>query len=74
MTFDYSKLRGLIKERGKTQEIIAEAAGMREATFSQKINNNSEFKQGEILLVCAALGIPHDKIHAYFFAQEVQKS
>lgn len=67
MVFDYSKLRGLAKEKGKTQEAIAAVAGMREATFSQKINNSSEFKQGEILRVCEILDIPHEQIHAYFF-------
>lgn len=74
MVFDYSKLRGLVKEKGKTQESIAEVAGMREATFSQKINNNSEFKQGEILRVCEILDIPHEQIHAYFFTPKVQKT
>lgn len=74
MVFDYSRLRGLAKERGKTQEAIAAVAGMKEATFSQKINNNSEFKQGEILKICEVLSIPHEQIHAYFFTPKVQKS
>ena len=73
MVFDYSKLRGLAREKGKTQEMIALTAGMNEATYSQKINNNSEFRQGEILSICNALSIPHDQIHAYFFTPEVQK-
>lgn len=74
MVFDYSRLRGLAKERGKTQEAIAAVAGMKEATFSQKINNNSEFKQGEILKICEVLSIPHEQIHAYFFTPKVQKN
>lgn len=74
MTFDYSKLRGLVRERGKTQESLASVAGMKEATFSQKINNNSEFKQSEIIKICEVLKIPHDLIHYYFFTPEVQKS
>lgn len=74
MVFDYSKLRGLTKELGKTQETIAGIAGMKEATYSQKINNNSEFRQGEILRICDALGIPPDQIHAYFFTPQVQKT
>ena len=71
MTFDYSKLRGLAREKCKTQEIIAANAGMKEATYSQKINNNSEFRQSEILRICEILSIPHDQIHSYFFTPKV---
>ena len=71
MVFDYSKLRGLAREKGKTQEVIASTAGMKEATFSQKINNNSEFKQSEILRICEVLSIPGEQIHAYFFTPRV---
>lgn len=67
MQFDYSKLRGRVREMTKTQEALAAEAGMKEATYSQKINNNSEFKQSEILQICEVLNIPHDQIHAYFF-------
>ena len=67
MVFDYSKLRGLAREKGKTQEAIAAIVGMKEATYSQKINNNSEFKQSEILRICDVLAIPHEQIHTYFF-------
>lgn len=74
MVFDYSKLRGLAKEREKTQEALAICAGMKEATFSQKINNNSEFKQSEIIGICDALAIPHNMIHYYFFTPKVQKN
>ena len=74
MKFDYSKLRGRAREMTKTQESLAMVSGMKEATYSQKINNNSEFKQSEILQICEALNIPHDQIHAYFFTQAVQES
>lgn len=74
MTFDYSKLRGLAREKGKTQEALASVAGMKEATFSQKINNNSEFRQSEIIKICEILAIPFDMIHYYFFTPEVQKN
>lgn len=71
MVFDYSKLRGLAREKCKTQETIAATVGMKEATYSQKINNNSEFKQSEILRICEILSIPHEQIHAYFFTPKV---
>lgn len=71
MQFDYSKLCGKMREVTKTQESLAARAGINEATYSQKVNNNSEFKQSEILKICAALNIPHDQIHAYFFTLKV---
>lgn len=71
MAFDYSKLRGLAREKCKTQEAIASAVGMKEATYSQKINNMSEFKQSEILRICEILSIPHEQIHVYFFTLKV---
>lgn len=69
--FDYSKLRGRARERGETQESLAAAAGMKESTYSVKINNGSEFKQSEILQICAALAIPPEQIHFYFFSERV---
>lgn len=71
MQFDYSKLSGRVREITKTQEALATRAGIKEATYSQKVNNNSEFKQSEILQICEALNIPHDQIHAYFFTIKV---
>ena len=74
MEFDYSLLRGRAREKGKTQASIAATAGMKEATYSLKINNSSEFKQSEILSICEALAIPYEQIHTYFFTPEVQKN
>ena len=71
MKFDYARLRGRTKERGLTQEQLSVAAGIKEATYSQKLNNNSEFKQSEILNICSALAIDHSQIHAYFFTPKV---
>lgn len=71
MQFDYARLRGRTRERGMTQEQLAAAAGMKEATYSQKLNNNSEFKQREIINICSALSIDHAQIHAYFFTPKV---
>lgn len=71
MEFDYARLRGRAKERGMTQEQLATVAGMKEATYSQKINNNSEFKQCEMLAICSALAIDPSQIHSYFFTPKV---
>lgn len=65
MTFDYSKLLGLMREKGETQQSIADKIQINIATFNTRLKNNSEFKQGEIVKICQILGIADPK--DYFF-------
>lgn len=74
MSFDYSKLRGRIKELYKTQDSFAEALGIGRVSLSQRLNNSIDFKNKEISKACLLLEIPIDLIPAYFFTPEVQKS
>lgn len=67
MPFDYSKLRGRIREKGKTLSDVAVAAGIAESTLIQKINNHCQFKQREIVSICSFLDIPGDQVCTYFF-------
>lgn len=67
MNFDYSKLRGQIREKYETQEEFAEEIGMNKATLSTKLNNKSEFSQYEIKKMCDKLNIPANEIHLFFF-------
>ena len=69
--FDYSKLKGRTKELGLTQENIADKVAMSSGTYSQKINNNSEFTQKEIQDICNVLNIPLSDIPIYFFTPKV---
>ena len=48
LAFDYSKLRGKIKEVFGTQDKFAKALGISGATLSLKLNNISEFTQQEM--------------------------
>ena len=72
--FDFSKLRGKIKECYGTQTAFALALPTNEATLSNKLNNNVEFSSKEIMKSCVLLNIPHEKIPEYFFTLKVQKS
>lgn len=74
MAFSYNKLRGRIREKFDTQEKFAEAIGMSKTTLSLKLNNVTEFSQGEIIRAMNALEIPASLLEAYFFTTEVQKS
>ena len=65
---DYSKLSGRIKECGYTQKSLAEAAGISEGQFCQKLSGKYAFKQTEIHNICDLLGIEATEIGAYFFS------
>lgn len=71
--FDFSKLRGRIKEIYGTQTAFAVAMLMNEATLSNKLNNNVEFSPKEIIRACLLLSIDSKEIHLYFFTLKVQK-
>lgn len=67
MEFDYSRLRGRIREMGLTNDSCADRSGIARSSFSLKINGRYGFKQKEILRICLVLAIPLEHIHLYFF-------
>ena len=69
--FDYSKLRGKIRERGFTQEGLAKELNVAPATLSLKLNNSSEFPQSEIRDMCKILKISGKELSDYFFSCKV---
>lgn len=74
MSFDYSKLRGKIREKCGTQEIFAKRLGISRTSLSQKLNNSNEFTQQEINNAAEILDIPLEQIPVYFFTLQVQKT
>ncbi|WP_236894818.1 DUF739 family protein [Clostridium beijerinckii] len=72
-SFDYSKLRGKIKEVYGTQDKFAKALGIGRVSLSQRLNNVLDFSQEEINNSCGILGITKEDIPAYFFTLKVQK-
>ena len=73
LVFDYSKLRGRIREICKTQENYAEKLGIGYVSLSKRLNNQLEFSSSEIYNSCDVLEIPVNQIPDYFFTLEVQK-
>jgi len=71
MSFDYSKLLGLMKEKKITQEMVAERIGNTPTTLSLKLNNKAKFRQSEIAGICEILGISSKDIGTYFFTIQV---
>ena len=73
MEFDYSKLRGRIKELFGTQSNFAKAVGINKGLLSRTLNNSREFSQKEINKSCTELKLSPEQIPLYFFAPKVQK-
>ena len=73
LVFDYSKLRGRIREICKTQENYEEKLGIGYVSLSKRLNNQLEFSSSEIYNSCDVLEIPVNQIPDYFFTLEVQK-
>lgn len=73
MEFDYSKLRGRIREVFGTEAAFAKAIEMGRVSLSHRLNNLQEFTSPEICKSCEALQIPHEQIPEYFFCRKVQK-
>ncbi len=72
--YDYSKLRGKIKELFGRQEDFAAAMKMSTVALSAKLNNKVQFTQDEINKACNLLSISFDFIPIYFFTEKVKSS
>lgn len=75
--FDYSKLKGRIVEKFKTQNAFAEAMNISQCAMNYKLNGKSVFTQDEIYRACLLLDIPTGKqkseVELYFFTPMVRK-
>lgn len=68
--FDYSKVRGKIKEVFGTQAAFAEALRMSPVSLSEKLNNKVQFTQKEIQTAVELLKLPKEEIPVYFFNRQ----
>lgn len=69
MAFNYSKLRGRIKEKYVTQGAFAKELGISSVSLSAKLNNRIEFTQNEMGRCCELLEIPKDYIPIFFYSK-----
>lgn len=70
--FDYSKLRGRIREKFKTESAFAKAMNLSHNSISKKLNGHILFVQNEIDKAIMLLEIPDDEISTYFFTTKGQ--
>lgn len=72
--YDYSKLRGRIREVYGSEAAFAEAMNLTRPAMSARLNNVSGFRQSEIVKATELLKINTSEMGIYFFAPLVQKS
>lgn len=70
MAYDYSKLRGRIREVCGSEAAFAEAIGLSSVTVSSRLNGKTPFIQDEILAACSILSIDLGEIPVYFFCRK----
>lgn len=70
--FDYSKLRGKIKEVFGTQAKFAKAMGMSTVTLSAKLNGTVQFTAPEMNKACEVLGVSVEFIPLYFLLKKLR--
>nr|DAG49944.1 MAG TPA: Protein of unknown function (DUF739) [Bacteriophage sp.] len=74
MEYDYSKLRGRIRELYGSERNFADKIKMNRSTLSLKCGNKSEFTQSEIFRILNALNLTAADIENYFFTPMVEKT
>lgn len=72
--YDYSKLRGRIREKIGTQSEFSRRIGLSEVSISNKLNNIVDWGQEEMERAISVLEIPYSEIHSYFFIHKVEKN
>lgn len=72
--FDYSKLRGKIKEVYRTQDAFASALGISHVSLSARLMNKIGFSQSEMLKSSELLGFPLEDTEQYFFTRIIKKT
>lgn len=70
--FDYSKLRGKIREYYASESIFAEKLGISGVQLSYLLNNKAEWNQQLINKACMLLQILSIDIPVYFFTEKVK--
>lgn len=72
--FDYSKLRGRIKEYYENETKFSKIISSSPASLSAKLNNKTYFKPTDIVKILDVLEIPDEEVKLYFFNQKVRKT
>ena len=67
MNYDYSKLRGRIREICGSEKEFSKQINLSNVSLSYKLNGKREWTQNEINKVLSVLKIPKEELADYFF-------
>lgn len=67
----FSKLRGLMAEKGLSQVTLAKKLGISSQSVANKFAGKTAFSVKDIMQITEILTIPSEKIGFYFFEKEV---
>lgn len=73
IVFDYSKLRGRIREKFGSYEELGPNISFTTVTLSRKLNNKGYFGSNEIIELAKVLDIEVEEVTEYFFKVKVRK-
>ncbi len=71
--YDYSKLKGRIKECFSSQSEFAQKLGISDASLSYKLNNRKAFDQEQINKAIEIFNLSAQETMDYFFTKQVDK-
>lgn len=74
MNFDYSKIKGKIRELGLTQNDYAKYIGITEQTLNLRFKNKRPFTQPEMAKTMQLFDEPIENVKYYFFTEKVKKN
>lgn len=63
----YSKLRGLIKEKGLSESELAKEINLSSSSLSLRLNGKVDWTVPEVRAICDVLQIDKSDISQYFF-------
>lgn len=69
--YDYSHLRGKIREKNFTQEELSNAASIGVVTLNHSLLHGRPFRQDEMENILSVLGEPLSMIDYYFFVHKL---
>ena len=62
----YSKLRGLMREFGDTQDDLARALLLSRISVSNRLRGTAEWRLDEMYALMDRYHVPHDRLHEVF--------
>ncbi|ENZ6654260.1 XRE family transcriptional regulator [Enterococcus hirae] len=68
---DVAKLKGLIVERGTTQQAVADSIGINRSTFYRKMKNGGEFTIAEAKKIKKEVPLTDSEAVEIFFGKKV---